>query len=96
MLINRREEMKLYFQFTFQPDVINVLEHEYMQKILEQQRFIINYFADKLPAIDKQNAYFSVLVFLKGLSMVVTYTESIYSDEFLKNYKEFLKKIILK
>jgi AcrR family transcriptional regulator len=96
MLINRREEMKLYFQFTFQPDVINVLEHEYMQKMLEKQRFIINYFAEKLAITDKQNAYFSVLVFLKGLSMVVTYTESIYSNDFLMSYKEFLKKIISK
>jgi AcrR family transcriptional regulator len=96
MLINRREEMKLYFQFSFQSDVINILEHEYMLKIQEQQRFIINCFAEKLPITDKQNAYFSVLVFLKGLSMVVTYTESIYTNEFLMSYKEFLKKIISK
>jgi AcrR family transcriptional regulator len=96
MLINRREEVKLYFQFSFQPDVINVLQHEYILKILEQQRFVINNFAEKLPIADKQHAYFSVLVFLKGLSVVVTYTESIYTSEFLMSYKEFLKKIILK
>ena len=96
MFINRREEMKLYFQISFQPDVINVLEHEYILKILERQRFIFNHFAEKLPIADKQNTYFSVLVFLKGLSMVVTYTEGIYTNEFLMNYKEFLKKIILK
>jgi hypothetical protein len=28
--------------------------------------------------------------------MVITYAESIYTNEFLMNYKEFLKKIILK
>jgi hypothetical protein len=28
--------------------------------------------------------------------MVVTYTESIYSNDFLMSYKEFLKKIISK
>jgi len=29
MLITRREEMKLYFQFLFQPDVIDVMKHKY-------------------------------------------------------------------
>jgi AcrR family transcriptional regulator len=96
MFTTRREEMKLYFQFSFQPDVVSFLEHKYMSKLLEQQRSIINHFAEKLAIADKQNAYFSVLVFFKGLSMVVTYTESIYTNEFLMSYKEFLKKTILK
>jgi hypothetical protein len=58
MFTCQREEMKLYFQFSFQPDVSNVLEHEYLLKILGQQRFIINHFAEKLAIANKQNAYF--------------------------------------
>jgi AcrR family transcriptional regulator len=96
IFVNRREEMKLYFQFTFQQAVVNFLEHGYFQKIQERRHFIFNCFAEKLPVADKQNAYFSILVFFKGLSMVITYAESIYTNEFLMNYKEFLKKIILK
>jgi AcrR family transcriptional regulator len=96
LLINRREEMKLYFQCSFQPDVVNFLEHKYMQKMTTQQKFIIGHFAEKLPIADKQHAYFSAMVFLKGLSMAIIYTEYIYTDEFLMSYKEFLKKIISK
>jgi AcrR family transcriptional regulator len=96
LLINRREEMKLYFQLSFQPDVLYFLEYKYIQESQKRREFIVNYFAEKLPIADKQHAYFSVLVFLKGLSMVATYTESIYTNEFLMSYKEFLKKIILK
>jgi hypothetical protein len=96
LLINRREKMKLYFQCSFQPDVINFLEQKYMQKALEIQQLIISHFVEKLPIADKQYVYFSILVFLKGLSMVMTYAESVYTNEFLMSYKEFLKKIILK
>ncbi|MDR0414139.1 MAG: TetR/AcrR family transcriptional regulator [Prevotellaceae bacterium] len=96
LLINRREEMKLYFQCSFQPDVIKFLEHKYLHRVAAQQKFIIGHFAGKLPVADKQHAYFSVHVFLKGLGMVITYAEHLYADEFLMNYKEFLKKIIYK
>jgi AcrR family transcriptional regulator len=96
LLINRREEMKLYFQLSLQPDVLNFWEDKYIQESQGRREFIINYFANKLPVADKQYAYFSVMSFLKGLGMVATYTESIYSNDFLMGYKEFLKKIILK
>jgi hypothetical protein len=96
LFVNRREEMKLYFQCSFQSDVIHFLEHKYLQRIATQQKFIIGHFAEKLSFVDKQHAYFSVLVFLKGLSIVATYAERSYSDEFLMSYKEFLKKMISK
>jgi hypothetical protein len=96
LIINRREEMKLYFQLSIQPEVLNFLEHKYVLESQERREFIVNYFADKLPIANKQYAYFSVMAFFKGLGMVATYTESIYSTDFLMGYKEFLKKIILK
>jgi AcrR family transcriptional regulator len=96
LIINRREEMKLYFQLSIQPDVVNFWERKYILESQERREFIINYFAEKLPIVDKEYAYFSVMAFLKGLGMVATYTESIYSNDFLTGYKEFLKKIILK
>jgi AcrR family transcriptional regulator len=96
LLINRREEMQLYFQLSFQPDALNFLEHKYIRESQERREFIVSHFAEKLPIADKQHAYFSVLVFLKGLSIVTTYTENIYTNEFLMSYKEFLKKINLK
>jgi AcrR family transcriptional regulator len=96
MLLNRREEMKLYYQFSFQPDVVDFLENKYKYVVLERQQFVFSYFAERLPVANSQHAYFSVLVFLKGLGLVVTFAENIFTNEFLMNYKEFLKKTILK
>jgi len=94
MLINRREELKLYFQISFQPGVVDFIKHKFdTKKAAERQEFIIKYFTDKLPIADPANAYFSVLVFIKGLSMVVTYTETMFDTEFLESYKKFLKSI---
>ncbi|KAA6301687.1 MAG: HTH-type transcriptional regulator AcrR [Candidatus Ordinivivax streblomastigis] len=96
LLINRREEMKLYYQFSFQPDILDFLTHKYNAETAQKrQGFIIKYFADKLPIADKNNAFFTVLVFLKGLCMVVTYTENIYNVKFLNQYKEHLKTILI-
>ncbi len=95
MFVNRNEEMKFYYQTSFQPEVVNFLKHKYnTQKAAERQQFIIRYFADKLPVAEPANAYFTVLVFLKGLSMVVTYTEKRCDTEFLENYKKFIKSFL--
>ena len=97
MLINRREEMKLYFQTSSQPEVINFLKHKFdAKRVAERQEFIIKYFADKLPVADATNAYITVLAFVKGLSMVLTYTETVFDIETLENYKKFIKSVFFK
>ena len=95
MLTNRKEEMKLYFQISFQPGVVGFIKHKYnAKKAAERQEFIIKYFTQKLPVADAGNAYFTILVFLKGLGMVLTYQE--VNAEFLEKYKKFIKSILFK
>jgi AcrR family transcriptional regulator len=96
LLISRRAEIKLYFQCSLQTDVISFLEHKYLHRIAAQQQMIVGHFAEKLPVADKEHAYFSVFAFLKGLAMVITYSENIYDDAYLMKYKEFLKQLLLK
>jgi len=92
LLVNCREEMKLYYQCSFQPEVLDFLQHKLnTTKLMQRQQEIVKSLSERLPIADADNAYFSVLVFLKGLSMVVTYTESVYDNGFLMKYKEFLK-----
>jgi hypothetical protein len=47
-----------------------------------------------LPLENKEFTYFTLLVFLKGLSMVTAYTEDIYNNDFLDKYKIFLKGLL--
>jgi AcrR family transcriptional regulator len=95
MLINRREEMKLYFQISFQPEMLDFIKHKIDdRRMTERQEFIVKSFADRLPVDDPENAYFTVVVFLKGLSMMLTYSETVFDTEFLERYKKFLKTIL--
>ena len=97
MIITRREEMKLYFQFSFQPDVIDVMKHKYdTAKAIERQQFVLKYFTDMLPIADATNAYITVLTFVKGLSMTLTYNEMLFDVETLEKYKKFIKSIFFK
>ncbi|MDR1758482.1 MAG: TetR/AcrR family transcriptional regulator [Bacteroidales bacterium] len=91
-LINNRPLYKLYYQISFQPTVLNFLTTRYdPSKAQREQNRIIGYFRQKLPSNNMSINHFTVLVFLKGLALVSTYTESVYDNGFLMKYKEFLK-----
>jgi AcrR family transcriptional regulator len=95
MLKNRRGELKLYFQMSFQPKVVNFLMTKYnVENAQKRQNQIFGYFAKKMPSLSNEFGFFSVLVFFKGLSMVTTYTENTFSNDFLDGYKLFLKQLI--
>ena len=97
MLVNRREEMKLYFQSSFQPGVLDFLKHSYnTKKAVERQRFVIKYFTERLPIADPFNAYLTVLTFIKGLTMVVTYSDGLFDAKTVESYKQFLKTTLFK
>jgi AcrR family transcriptional regulator len=95
LLTNNREQMKLYYQCSFQPDVVEFLTKTFnTERAVQSQALICNYFSRKLAFPSPAVGYFTALVFLKGLSMVITYTENVYSDEFLREYKKYLKNLL--
>jgi len=96
MLKHRREEFKLYYQLSFQPQVVEFLMKTYDSEKQQRQRLMFAWFASRLkfPVPEPEFGLFSVVVFLKGLSMVSTYTEGVYSNEFLDRYKDFLKRFL--
>jgi AcrR family transcriptional regulator len=97
MLINGQEEMKLYLQISFQPEVIGFITQKYdSKKALERQGLIVRHFAEKLPIENPENAYLTMLFFFKGLTLVLPFSESIFDAETLENYKNFLKSIFFK
>ncbi|MDR0368629.1 MAG: TetR/AcrR family transcriptional regulator [Bacteroidales bacterium] len=97
MLKNRREYLKLYYQLSFQPEVTNFLYTKYNKSTgQEYQRLIFEYFIGKLPFLQNEFGFFTVLSFFKGLFMVATYTENIFDNDFLDKYKTYIKQIIFK
>jgi AcrR family transcriptional regulator len=97
ILDNRRDEMKLYFQLSFQPQVMEILTLKMRDsKIQKRQHLIIQYFVNKISFLDNQYAYFSVLSLIKGMAMVYIYTDTNFSEDFFIQYKQKIKELILK
>jgi AcrR family transcriptional regulator len=97
MCKSNRNQWKLYYQLSFQPKVLEYLMKIFdSKKVQERQILMLNYFAQKLNFADAKGGFFTVLVFIKGLSMVTTYTENVFDNDFLDKYKIFLKQIIFK
>lgn len=97
MLKNKREEMKLYYQLSFQPNVVNFLYNKYdISETQKRQKFIFGYFIQKIPFLQNEFGFFSIASFFKGLFMVATYTEGIFNNDFLDKYKAFLKSLVFK
>lgn len=97
MLKNKREKMKLYYQLSFQPKVVNFLYNKYdISYAQKRQEIIFGYFIQKIPPLQNEFGFFSVVAFFKGLFLVATYTETIFSNEFLDKYKMYIKNLIFK
>jgi hypothetical protein len=96
-IINHKEELKLYYQMSFQPQVGEYLQNRYNLNNRERSRIklIYEYFSKKLKFLSTQSAYFTVMSFLKGFIIVYIYTD-MFSDEFMLQYKDELKKILFK
>jgi AcrR family transcriptional regulator len=95
ILIHRKSEMKLYYQLSFQPQVLDALIHRFdVGKALETHRLVVQYFGKQLPCPDEKMAELTVISFLKGAFMVCAFAN--YPDDFMMNYKAYLKQILLK
>lgn len=95
---NNRPQWKLYYQLFFQPKVIEYFTKTYTKNNNTQktQNMFLEYFGKRLGSSKLQFGMFTVLVFIKGFSMVTPYTEEVFSNEFLDQYKEYIKGIFFK
>lgn len=96
MLIRRKEELKLYYQLSFQPQVTDFFVKKYNNgKVYVYQDLVTQYFSKKLKMDDPLAAYFTIVSFIKGVAMVAVYADHLYTNSFLMEYKDEMKKIFL-
>lgn len=95
---NNRPQWRLYYQLFFQPKVIEYFTSTYIKDnpVQKTQNKFLEYFGEKIGGPNLSMGMFTVLVFIKGFSMVTPYTEEVFSNEFLDQYKEYLKTIFFK
>lgn len=93
MLKQNNEELKLYFQLTIQPEVIEiVMNDEVTHTAMKSQSLLYNYFlkhSDNDP--DVALLHFSSL--FKGFAMQYVYAPEMFSDELIERFKNHLKSI---
>jgi AcrR family transcriptional regulator len=97
ILMNRKQEMQLYYQMMMQPQVVNIISHLTARfNLASRQHFILQYFVEKLPCADEKVAFLTVIAFLKGLFMVCVFAPEMFPNDFLAHYKEQIKNLLAK
>ncbi|MDR0603750.1 MAG: TetR/AcrR family transcriptional regulator [Bacteroidales bacterium] len=96
MLKERREALKDYYQLAFQPEVMEIwndprLIHE---DVMKQRDLFLNYWASKFPDTKPEIAKANIIAFIKGFVMLYVYMPEMYPDDFLDEYKTYLKQFI--
>lgn len=96
IMSNRNEEMKLYYQLSFQPQVMDILLEKFNGAgLTHYTQLIVAYFSKKLSIADPMIAMLSIISFLKGLCTVYIYTYQTYPDDFTERYKTYLKETFI-
>ena len=92
----KRKQLKLFFQLSFQPEVMSLLnEINIFDKINEYTKMYAVYFSEK----DTENAQYIAMNFaniLKGFSMQYALSSDVFSEKELMQYKEYLKDIFVR
>lgn len=87
----RRDELKLYYQLTFQPEVM-----EYMRSSRNMQTAVVymdlfrNYFKQKYRE-SYQLVLLDFMSTLKGFAQLYVFAKETFPEEAIENYKDFLK-----
>jgi AcrR family transcriptional regulator len=93
LMIHRKNEMQLYYQLMFQPQVLDFFttQSKLYQQLAKRQRLIVQYFVEKIPCSDEKTAYLTLIAFFKGLFMVCVFAPEMYPNDFLMQYKAYIK-----
>jgi len=95
MLKNRREQLKLFFQLSMQPPVVGyLLNNDMNPHIVKQQEQLYAFFL-KNTLLDPMIGLISISSLLKGFSMQYVFAPEKFSDEFMEQYNQFLKNLLI-
>jgi AcrR family transcriptional regulator len=91
MLKNRREQMKLYYQLSVQPQVVGFLLSEQLSSTaVSVQKLLFDYFLQK-SQIDPAIGMFHISSVIKGFSLQYVFAPEMFPDEVVEKYKQYLK-----
>ena len=90
MLKEKRDEIKLLFQLTVQPSVIDtIMDTKLNQEALENQKLFMNFFIQNSPE-EPEIAMITLTSLLKGFSLQYVYAPEMFPDELIAKFKTYL------
>jgi AcrR family transcriptional regulator len=96
MLINRREQLKLFIRLALQPQVVSfLLNYNDDPVLLKQQETLFSFFT-KNTSIDPMISLVTITSLLKGFTLQYVFAPTLYSEAFMHTYKEFLINLLIK
>jgi AcrR family transcriptional regulator len=96
ILKNKREQVKLYYQLSVQPQVVNfMLNSQFNPKDLIRQKLLYEYFL-KNSSEDPEIGLINFSSVIKGFSMEYVFAPELFPDEVFYKYREYLKNTFIR
>jgi AcrR family transcriptional regulator len=96
MLKKRHEQIKLYYQISFQPQVVGYMsEKKINENVNKQQQMIIDFIV-KRSHINPMFGVITISSLINGFTLQYVFSPEMFPDELLENYKEYLKNTLIR
>jgi AcrR family transcriptional regulator len=96
ILKNKREQVKLYYQLSVQPQVVNfMLNSQFNPKDLIRQKLLYEYFL-KNSSVDPEIGLINFTSIIKGFSLEYVFAPEMFPDEIFYKYREYLKNTFIR
>jgi AcrR family transcriptional regulator len=96
ILKNKREQIKLYYQLSIQPQVVSfMIDSHFNPMVLERQKLLYKYFLKKSD-IDPEIGLINISSIIKGFSIDYVIAPEMYPDEIFYKYREYLKNLFIR
>ena len=95
-LMKEPEKIKLYFQLTMQPKIIDLLKAIHIESNALQT---MNLFIETLAITKKeyaQEAFMTLQSILKGISLQYAFAPDFFPNESMQRFKEYIKEVCIK
>lgn len=90
MLKENKEQMKLYFQLSVQPQVLKILLDDKASELSNSQQNLIFSFLSRNSSYDPMVCLIHLSSVLKGFALQYVYAPEMFTDEIIDKYKQYL------
>lgn len=95
-MMNRTEELKLFTQFSVQPEVVQYLTSEVIVEKGKRQQELLSVFFSERHQENIQLVLLNFSAILKGIAVKYVFTPEMYPEEVMIGYREYIKDMFIR